>query len=422
LMAIFRVRIEKLVHRGLGLGRGPDGMVWLVPFTAPLDLVEAAPTARHGHMIEGRVVRLLEEGEGRVVPRCEAFGRCGGCHLQHLSYERQLALKVAVLEETLARAGLEDLPRPEVIALEPWGWRRRIEMHWRDGRFGYFAQKSHEVVEVAECPIASPRLSALIPALREAVSRASPGPCKVEAVLSDDASIVLVARCARPDAARLSVALGDVPLVAGVVACGRWGAQVRGRSVVAWPTARGQDSLPRRIAVDARGFSQANAALNVLFVEKVMELARPGPTKRFLELYAGAGNITVPIASAGAHVTAVEVNRAALALAEEACGDRVRGVAGEAEAVVQALVRAGESFDCVVADPPRTGLGHAVAEVLPRLAKEVVLCSCDPATLGRDARIMSRDLRVERLVLADMFPETYHIESVVRLTGPGVCD
>jgi len=300
-------------------------------------------------------------------------------------------------------------------------------MHAARGRLGFYARGTHSLVEPEACPIARPALSALIPALRRAVRESRVPYCEVEAVESADGRVVLSVCCRPVEARYLADLLGRVPGVAGVDAGGGRGRQVRGDVRVRWPTL-GPGGAQAFVEQDARGFAQANAGLNPRLVETVLSLAAPQPGERVLELYAGAGNLTVPLAASGAEVTAVEVSRAALSDAATATAGRARTIAGDVGTVAARLAEQGERFDVVVADPPRTGFGPGIAAAIGATAtapgSRVVVCSCDPATMARDcAAIASAGAppdaprRVERLVMVDMFPQTRHVEAVARLAS-----
>ena len=414
------VSIEKLVHGGSGLGR-VDGRVWLVPFTAPGDVVEARPIREKPGLVEGELVRVVEPGAGRVKPRCAVFGRCGGCQVQHLAYDRQVAVKSEVLVETLQRLGKIEPPAPEVVTGEPWGYRARVELHGERGHVGFFARASHDVVEVDGCPIARPEVSRLLRVVREtAMDVRVAHNCDLELVWDGGHGVVAVIR-ADEGADRLADRLARLPAFSGVVS-GRLTGPARWRVLrsthISWKT-RGVAGSKARIVADARGFSQANAALNAGLAGAVADLARCAAGQRVLELYAGAGNLTVPLLASGADVTAVEVNPAASADARtNAKANKLPEptiVAAPSAQAVEDFAAAGVRFDVVVADPPRTGLepGLDLARLSPA---RIVLVSCEPAALARDVKkLVAAGYRLDRLVLVDMFPQTAHIESVALL-------
>jgi 23S rRNA (uracil1939-C5)-methyltransferase len=404
------LRIDKLVHRGLGLARD-SSRVWMLPLAAPGDLVEAEGVADRRHWILGRIVRVLEPGPGRIEPVCAEFGRCGGCHLQHIDPAAQVAAKRDVLVETLRRLGRVVIPVPEVVTGSPWAYRCRVELHVRANRVGFFREGSHEVVEAAACPIAHPALSDSIASIRAVVR--SIAPAEVELVRGSAPGVVLVVRSGDRQADVRGLAI--LPGVAGAWAGSRkgrsWTWSCVGLGRIRWKTG------PAEYDVDARAFTQANVALNAALVEAVTVLAGAAAGDDVVDLYSGAGNLAFPLAACGARVRAVEAEGEAVESARAAAAglgmDGITFVRGRVE---DRLREIRDRVDVVVADPPREGLGP-VARVLAGMAcGRLVLVSCEPAALARDLRVLVEGgWRMERLVFVDMFPQTWHIEAVVRL-------
>lgn len=416
--------IERLVHRGPGLAR-VDGRVCLVPGTVPGDRVRLRVVRERPGLIEAEVEALLAAGPDRVAPRCPVFGRCGGCQWQHVDADRQPALKAEILVDTVRRLGRLDLPAPRVVAGAPWGWRGRIALHASaTGALGFFAAGSRQIVPCDACPIAMPALSALIAPLRAAAEACPPGgPATIEPVVGDDGAIAVVVRGPGRGIAALARRIAGLPGVAGVVAGHdgphgtRW--TTTGRARVRW-TVPGPEGRALALDLDPRGFSQANPGLNGALVSAAIAGLDAPPGARVLELYAGAGNLTLPMIARGLSVTAIEVNGPALAdgrAAARRLGGDARFLAGRVEDVVRSL--AGSRFDAVVADPPRTGLGPAAAAIAALAPARVVLVSCEPSTLARDLRVLAdAGFAVRDAVLVDMFPQTWHVETVVTLDGP----
>ncbi len=415
-----RLRIESLVHRGQGLAR-LDGKVWMVPFTVPGDEVEAMAVRSRPSLVEGRMTRLVSSGPNRVEPPCPWFGRCGGCHLQHLDSRVQAHHKAAVLIDTFRRIAHLDLTVSRVITGDPFGYRSRIELHAAAEGVGFFAGQSHRIVPIEACMIAQPMLSEAIVPLRCAMRETGMGPlCTVELVAAGSGDMVAVGRCAtnRPD--RLLAALMALPGVRGAAAGrpGQW--QEWGDLEISWPTLAGVDR-PVEARCDARGFAQANAGLNRGLVAAAMGLVCPQPGQRIVELYCGAGNLTLSLAAGGADVVAVEVDAGGIEAAEANMarllpGQAARHVAGNVLTLLPRLAAQGP-WDVVVADPPRTGLGPALDGVVALEAESVVMVSCDPATAARDvAGLVAAGYRVGECVLVDMFPQTWHMELVIGLS------
>lgn len=420
-----RLRIEKVVHGGFGLGR-EEGRVWLVPYTAPGDLIEAEPVQRHATYIEGVCKEVVEAGPDRVEPRCPLFGRCGGCHLQHLSSKAQVAARREILLESARRLGRIEGLEPKVICGKEWEYRARLEFHVGASRIGFFARNSHDLVPVEDCPIALPAIRRLIPDLSLAIAEAKvTGPANIEVVVGADHEVVFV--CDGPPGwftPALPSLLMSLPGVQGILLHTRGRHWISmGRTEVTW-VVPGPGGRKLCADLDPRGFTQANIHLNACLVEEVLNLADVRAAEEVLELYAGAGNFTLPLLALDQRpsVTAVEVQRLALAALERAARAyrvnhmRLTTLPGKTEAMLRRLLEQHKRYDLVLADPPRAGIGQAT-RLLPRFGPlRIVLVSCEPTTLARDTAVLiEAGYRPATLVLVDMFPQTAHVEAVLRL-------
>jgi len=422
-MDVREIHIEKLVHGGFGLGRS-EGHVWLVPLTLPGDVVSVRKDHDYGGHVEGAVDEILEEGPGRVAPPCPAWGDCGGCHLQHADYQTQVQLKAGVLTETLSRAGLNDPVEPEVVTSEPWAWRHRAEFHVDGPRMGFFSRGSHRIVEVDRCPLVVPEISNLLAPVRDVLKQAGPpGHWNLDLVMGTDHSVVAVVRGSNGRIRRLADLLVGVEGITGCLV------GVRGKRGFKW-IRRGKTRVRHNtvdntgaavsIRVDARCFSQANETLNADLVRKVLEYATLANGDRVLELYSGAGNLSVPLALSGVELTTVESDRRSVVEAGRNLSSL--GVPGAwltndtAASAVRSAIRDGRKWDILVVDPPRPGLKGLLNEIIELGPGRMVICSCEPSSLGRDlAAFTGAGWRIERIAMVDMFPQTYHMETVVSL-------
>jgi 23S rRNA (uracil1939-C5)-methyltransferase len=391
------IQVEKLVYGGDGLARA-DGEVVLTPFVLPGESVEIEREPKRSGITRGRVLEIASASSDRVTPACRYFGRCGGCHYQHATYEAQLAAKRSILEETLRRTGkLESPPAVEVISGEPWGYRNRIQLHFDRGRVGYREMRSHNLCAIESCPISSPKLNECIAALNRMVRDRRWPPFLATAELFTNESEVQfnVLATGRPVAQRFfDWCKEEMPgLVSGALEYGGY-------------------------RVSYGTFFQVNRFL----VRPLMDAALSGAAgESALDLYAGAGLFSIPLAGKFANVTAVESGTSAardLAFNAERAGARIEVRAESADAFLTALTAAP---DFVVADPPRTGLGKNVVGRLCELRpRAITVVACDPATLARDAQALGvGGYRLDSLVMIDLFPQTYNIETVARFRLAG---
>jgi len=407
--------VERLTYGPDALARC-GGQVVFLPYAAPGDRVVAEVVARRRGHLRARVQRLLAPGPARVAPACPAFGVCGGCQWQHLALEAQREAKRAVVIEQLRRvAGLRDPAVPPVRpAPAPWAYRARITLAAEGRRLGYHRLRSHALVEIDACPIAEPVLAAHLGAAR-AFADALRAPLVRVTIAAAPGGVVLVARtAARPgpaDRAATERLLVAQPSVRGAVVT-----DGEVRLVVGDPTVRAPLEPGLAIEVPADVFTQVNPAANQLLVATVVGLVGAAP--RVLDLYCGAGNFALPLARRGARVRGVERDAAAVAAARaNAARLGLLGATFVAADVATALAAEPPgSADAVVLDPPRAGAAPALGALAALRAPRLVYVSCDPATLARDIRALAaHGYRLGRLELLDLFPQTYHVETVAEL-------
>jgi 23S rRNA (uracil1939-C5)-methyltransferase len=361
------------VYGGDGLAR-LDGQIALAPFVMPGERVRARIVSGARNLLRVAPIEILAASPARIPAPCPYFGRCGGCHYQHATYEFQLEHKREILRETLRRVGKFDAPAEiDTIAGEPYGYRNRVQLHVEGARAGYLEAGSHRLCPIEQCPIASPRINQ---ALRENVA-----------------------------GQRFSRHVESIELFTNETELQAPGAE--------------RDPLEYRVGEEnyrvSRGsFFQVNRFLIERLVERV---TRGAQGRSALDLYAGVGLFSLPLARRFEEVVAVEAGADAHADLEynaRRAALPVRAVRAEAELDLEALT---DAPDLIVADPPRAGLSKLVVRELLRLrSPRMVIVSCDPATLGRDlAPLLAAGYRMERLTMLDLFPQTYHIEAVVDL-------
>ena len=377
------MRIDSLAAGGDGVGRAPDGRAIFVPGTAPGDRVRVRLVEEHARHARGRAAELLEAGSARTDPVCAVFGACGGCTWQHVAYDAQLEAKTAILRDALERIGR--LALPEGLRIEPspapYAYRGRARVLVAGGRVGFRRRRSHALCATARCPVLVPELEERLRQLAE-----HPPAGEGEWELGAGAGGETRATPLRMDSTRAE------PLYVAV----------------------GAD----RLRVSPGVFVQSNALLLETLARAVAEAAGSGALA--LELFAGAGFLTLGIARRFARVVAAEANRAAARDLAENCRAaglaNVEVVAEPVEAVLaKRLLPAGA--DAAVLDPPRRGLPPGSAGALAELApRRIAILSCDPATLARDlARLRERGFALRSVRGFDLFPQTAHVEALAVL-------
>lgn len=411
--------IDRLAAGGDGVGRS-GAKVAFVPRTAPGDEVEVEVCESRRTWCRARVLRLLKPGPDRVVPPCPSFGSCGGCDWLHLGYPAQLTAKRSIVEDALRRIGHLDPPAiaPTLPSPLELGYRHRARLHIaRHGgpsSFGFFRAGSHDLVPVGECPVLHPALNGVLGVLAE-TGRRQPSAfalCREARLDSgwDGAAVRLLFRGGRGEPA-------EIPRAAARAL--REKAAARGIRLLLDDTSGEPLALgpgPDALVTTGETFTQVNLRQNLTLVDLAIALAAPVAGEEVLDLCCGLGNLALPAAARGARVTGVDLDEQAVFQARENARRLGRAAAflrDDAGAAVRALAEAGRRFPLVLLNPPRTGAREAVA-ALPALSPaRVVVVSCDPATLARDAATLAASgylLDTARPV--DLFPQTAHVETV----------
>jgi 23S rRNA (uracil1939-C5)-methyltransferase len=413
------VQIEKPIYGGAFLAR-VEGKAVFVPLALPGEQARVRVTEEKRGYATAEVEEIFVAAAERVAPACRHFGACGGCQYQHAEYKAQLVYKQAILRETLERGGVRAPEEIAVLAGEPWAYRNRIRLAFdADGRAGYRGRRSHAVVGIDECPIAAPSLVQAAFGAAELFRRfAVPSRPAEISLFCDAAEDSMLASVFTDGAARVPLTdyfdalLPQIPWLRGVELV-----EVhRGQSRTVART--GAESIAYRVAgIDYRVDHGAFFQVNRWLMDELLECVTHGLGGGLAwDLFAGVGLFARKLAGSFGHVVAVESAAAMEALKENLKGTNATAVKAATLDYVRSAVK-GERPDLIVVDPPRAGLGAETTELLGRIgAPAVVYVSCDPATLARDLRaLVGAGYAIERVTLADLFPQTFHLETVVRL-------
>jgi 23S rRNA (uracil1939-C5)-methyltransferase len=421
------VRIEKLVYGGEGLAHH-EGHTVFAPFVLPDERVSIEPVEKRKKFIRGRVAEIKTPSADRAVAPCPYFGVCGGCNYQHIPYELQLRYKAEILRETLSRLGRLQWEGPIAPhASPPFGYRNRVQ--WKIAQdeggaaeIGYFQAGSQKLCAIRQCPIASQRLNEALGAIVNLLQsgKLPEGLREIEAFADQDDNRLLLnaALDATNGAAEIAALLRSaLPSVDTVLIHNPRtdGFELSGPGYINY---RAGDHNYR---IGHLSFFQVNRFLLNELVRMVIGEARG---KLALDLFAGVGLFSVPLANRFERLIAVESNVAAARDLEANLQASGASSPNLRNATVEAFLEHWhERPDFVVLDPPRTGVAARALVRLAKIApKEIVYLSCDPATLARDLAILAgdsqnaRDYHISEVHLVDIFPQTYHIEALVRLS------
>lgn len=428
--------IERLCYGGAGFGR-VDGKACFVPLTAPGDRVRIRVVKEKRSFMEGELLELVEPSPLRMAPPCPVFGICGGCDWQYLPYEEQLKQKGEIFADTLSRMGkvsgcsvLPVAPSPE-----SYGYRSRIQLKVsrRDGKLalGFFRTGSHQVVDIgAGCALAAPLLNRVCSEFRPLLHSLPEAAAitQVDLAVGCGGECVAIVHCTQKSprqlVERLAASRGDLPAVSGLfVRSGDKGDLEKAFGIdslaYAIPAGLFPGSREMRLRFGRGGFSQVNYRQNLELIRTVWQWGALKGSERVLDLFCGNGNISAPIAPYAAEVIGIEGYAPsildAVANAEaNGVGNATYRVSDAAQAV-RRFAKRKERFDLVILDPPRAG-AEAAGDIALLAPEKIIYVSCDPATLARDLAVLSGNgYQVTRSQPVDMFPQTYHLESVTEL-------
>ncbi len=378
------VEVERILTGGMGLAHA-GGKTVFVSLAAPGDRVRVQVEREHGNVLFASIVEIITPSPVRIEPPCPYFGRCGGCDFQQLTYEAQLATKSEMIRDCLHRiARLEDVPEI-VVTPSPNDWRYRMRAMWQidqdERTIGYYERGSRRVCDVVDCAVLRPELQAKLEEVRATEWHEFPLELKhLDVVAGED----------------------DVSFAPGFA-----GFETRELSL----TIRGEI-----YRYNAEAFFQINPSLLGPLIEFALGDASGASA---LDLYSGVGLFTLPLARQCQRVTAVEANAIAVRFARRNLQDAglttARVIAtGVAEWFRGAPVR---DVDFVLLDPPRAGAESAVIKgIIDLHPVEISYVSCDPATLARDLKkLLAAGYTIRSIRGFDLFPQTHHVETVVRL-------
>ncbi len=384
------VSIEKIIPNGFGLAFA-ENLTVFVPLAAKGDRVLAKIHQLKGKTAFAEIVEILEPSAERIEPPCPYFGRCGGCDFQQMNYEAQLSAKAAIVGDSLSRIGRIKLETDIYVVPSPreFGYRGRAQWHvdTRERKIGYFQRNSHTVIDVEICPILDGKLQATLTELRETV--------EWESFWSNVVEI---------EAAGGNQSETDVSIFSAEI--------IEPTEEISF-TAAGN-----KYFYDATTFFQGNPFL----IEELIAKAINGASgETALDLYCGVGLFTLPLAKKFEKVIGVEGNKQAVDFARKnLAGANLANAKITCENISDFLAENAndlKKIDFILLDPPRAGAEKEIIEGIIRIKPaEISYVSCDPSTLARDLRVLcDNNYLIDSIVALDLFPQTHHIETVVRL-------
>jgi len=404
------ITLTTLTYGGDAMGRLADNRAVFVPFGLPGERVRIRLTEEKKNFARGEIIEILEASQDRIQPRCKHFGECGGCHYQNLPYEKQLTAKAEILIDQLKRIGkIENPPvKPMVASPSPWNYRNHIQFSLtEDGKLGYVsplpAGEGLGVRAVTECHLPQPSINDFWSQL-EFEPETNIERISLRAGVDDDLLVVLESESPEPPEIEIEagISIAHVYEEHTVVIAGNDHIVIR--------------VLDRDFKVSAASFFQVNTIMAAKMVEHLLSNVPFSQSSTLLDVYCGVGLFSAFLAPKCGRLIGIESS-------ESACEDfavnldefdNVELYEGTAEEVLPALVGRIANPLYVLVDPPRAGLDKAVVDGILNLNPQMIAyVSCDPSTLARDAaRLINGGYKLKEVTPFDLFPQTYHIESI----------
>lgn len=378
------VTIQKIVPGGYGLAFA-EGLTVFVSLAAVGDTLRVRLREKKGKIAFAEIVEILEPAPQRQTPPCPYFGRCGGCDFQQMNYRAQLEAKVGILRDALQRIGKINYENEIPIIASPDDLNYRVRAQWhvdsRRQKLGYFRRHSHDVIDVETCPILAPALKEKLADIRRNIDWQQFWAEKPEIEAATNGA--------------------DVSLYSSEI--------IEPTDEIVF------EASGEKYYFEARSFFQGNRFL----IDDLIRLATDGAAgDAALDLFCGVGLFTLPLARKFKRVFGVEANEKAIEFAgKNAERARLSNIEFAAENVSDFLAHGDlPKIDFVLLDPPRAGAEKETIYALLRLKpRQISYVSCDPSTLARDLRLLTSDYKIESITAVDLFPQTHHVETIVRL-------
>ncbi len=421
------LEISALVHGGRGIGHH-DGKAVFVPLTVPGDRVDCRVVKSKRRYVEAELCELIKPSPLRREPPCPFFGSCGGCQWQHIPYQEQAHLKEKIFADLMIRGKIvsNDRLKPIVPAPEEWNSRNRVQfkchLSAKGLAIGFYQQGSHHVVDVDKCRLVSPEIQRTLDLLRSELPGAPCLDClsQVDVACGDDGEIRVVFHVLPEGRQQLCSWLQVFADRHQINAC------VQSNRKETPEVVYGEGDLTVKVdqpeivlRYGPGGFVQVNSAQNRSMIAAMLDLLALDGTENILDLFCGMGNFSLPLARRAGRVAGVEAHAASIANARDnAVANNIGNVEFHADdaSTIMSRYHVADDLDLVILDPPRTGCYQISHELLKLQPERILYVSCDPATLVRDLTPLVRDgYEVVSSQPFDLFPQTWHIESMTLL-------
>jgi 23S rRNA (uracil1939-C5)-methyltransferase len=404
------LKIDNLIYGGLSIGRHAGKVVMIKGAVLPGETVDVVTEVEKKDYIAATVREIITPSQGRIEPKCKFFGLCGGCHFQHIQYDLQIRFKEIILKESLKRiAGIEIDLSESIFEQNPWNYRFRGQFKANRGKFGFYKEGSKEVIDIDYCYLMTEKINIYFYKTKLLLKEV---PVKELHITDGDPPVAFIKISTRnmsvPEINKIASELLDFEISGLFI-------ETSDKRVLIYGQPYTTLNLGKlKYTISPMSFLQSYWILNHRVIEIIKNNLRYTNSKKILDLYAGAGNFSLPLAS-GVNTVAIEENQYAV---EDGMRnleinniDNYRFIRSTAEDF-----HTEEKFDTVIIDPPRPGLTNkAMKKVFALMPERIIYISCNPTTFARDLKKLLRKYDIELVKMIDFFPQTYHIESLAFL-------
>ncbi len=432
---VIELNVEKIVYGGYGLGTN-NGIKVFVPYTCPEERIKVYITEKKKGYWFGELKEILVPSPFRIKPSCPLFTKCGGCDFQHLDYQAQLVVKKLLVSDALQHLGKVFIPVKNSLPAKEWRYRNKVQMIMSNGKrlkIGYYKKKSHQVVDVPTCPLQPEVFDTIVKSLASRIL-SSKESIYSEVKREGNLRYLVLKRGERTSEVLVIIVsaapIRDKMIYQGILKEGNLVGILN--NINPLPKNRiltddfhilfGRDHyyekiLDKQFKISAGSFFQINTQETERLIKKVLKFLEPKGDERVLDLFCGVGTISLIIAEFVGAVSGIEIVPSAF---KDALDNKEINKVANANFILGDCEVAIDSFsqvDKVILDPPRKGLSPTLIQKIVSLKPEIVVyVSCNPTTLARDLKLFSEfNYKPAAIELVDMFPQTYHIESIAQI-------
>jgi len=399
-MKKIEVNIENLDHFARGIAR-IDGETVFIENALPNELVIAAITKEKKNFKEGEVIEILKKSNYRVEPICPYYYECGGCNIMHLDYNKQLIFKENKVKEVLKKFCNYDNVQ-NIVYSNPFKYRNKITLQV-DKNIGYYKKKSHELVQIEECIISDERINNIVKILKN-INLNNINQIVIRTT-KNESMIVFYSKN------KITLDLSEFSNVDTIVCINDKVDVIKGKGYIT------EEINNIKFVISPTSFFQVNTDGMIKLYDKVMEYCALEGRENVLDLYCGTGTIGIYLSKCCGKVLGVELNKEAIkdALINKEI-NKLNNIDFKSGDVLEVLKNNKFVPDIIIVDPPRAGLDKGVIEQIIKLKpKKLIYVSCDVITLARDLNILKEYFDIKEITPVDMFPNTYHVETVTLL-------